>query len=141
MCLLPKQDTLKLIAISLANRCSADVTSRRGFSCLGKSSPQRFATQCAYVSQALTFGRLISSFVLINRPNHSQQRITIRNRYINDIPKRAGQAKRKTLRSSVRIMFQQGKQYISDKQKHTRDSSLTNIMRENLILTFLRILE
>ncbi len=138
---LSRQHTPKLNAISLATRYSADVTSGRGFSYPGKSSPQRFATQCAHVSQALIFGRLISLFMLINRPNHSQQRITIRNRYTNDIPKRAGQAKRKTLLSFMRTMFQQGKQYISDKQKHTQNISLTNILREIFILIFLRMLE
>ncbi len=56
-----------------------------------------------YVSQALIFGRLISSFVLINRTNHSQQRIMIRNRYTNDIPERAGQAKRKMLKHAIFI--------------------------------------
>ncbi len=138
---LSRQHTPKLKAISPANKCSADVTSGRGFSYPGKSSPQRFVTQCAYVSHALIFARLISSFMLINRPNHSQQRITIRNRYTNDIPERAGQAKRKTLLSFMRTMFQQGKQYISDKQKHTQNISLTNIMHEIVILTFLRMLE
>ncbi len=139
---LSRQHTPKLSTISLANSCFADVTSGRGFSYPGKSSPQRCATQCAYVLQALIFGRLISSFVLINRQNHSQQRIMMRNRYSNDIPERAGQAKRKTLLSSMRIMFRQGEQYfISAEQKHTQNISLTNIMREIVILTFLRKLE
>ncbi len=80
--------------------------------------------------------------MLINRPNHSQQRITIRNRYANDIPERKRDAKCKTLLSSMRMMFRQGEQYIiSAEQNHTRDISLTNIMREIVILTFLRMLE
>ncbi len=70
---LSRQHTPTLNEISPANECSADVTSGRGFSYPGKSSPQQFATQRTYASPALAFGRLISLFMLINRPIHTQQ--------------------------------------------------------------------